>query len=436
VLTLPKHDLMISKPYKVLWFTNTPSLAASHLNIPIIGGGWINSLEEKINQSGKINLAVAFKNGETELKKFTIAQNTYYAIPDNRTKINKLIARQLGKTDDEKLISYCLKIVSDFKPDVINIFGTEDGFGLIIDKIKIPVVIHLQGILTVYELKWFSAKISRKDLLRHSGLKNLVKAETLIHEYNNFKKAAEREQKIFKLCKYFMGRTDWDKRITSVLSPASQYFCSNEILRKEFYLNSWNKKPEAKKTFISTIQANIYKGLETILQTAILLKNLDEFNFSWVVAGISGQDEIVKIFEQKVGIKFKDANIILAGKLSVLELINTELESDLFIHPSHIDNSPNSICEAMLLGMPVLATNTGGTASLLTDKKEGVLIQDGDPYSMSGAILEIIKDYTFSSELGKNARLKAMKRHDPDDIVNNIFAIYTEVLKQNVIHEQ
>jgi glycosyltransferase involved in cell wall biosynthesis len=416
---------------RVLWFTNTPSMAANMLNVKSIGGGWINSLEERIKENPAITLGVAFKHGEEELKKLNSSDTVYYAIPTKTTRIKSLVARHFNKFDDEQLVEYCKEVIQDFKPDIINIFGTEEGFGLVINKIRVPIVIHLQGILTIYETKWFSSSISKLDLVKNSSIKTLLQATSLFHNYTSFRTASFREQQIFKGGRYFMGRTDWDRRITSVLSPESKYFNSEEILRKEFYAVAWNKNSGSTKTFISTIQANIYKGLETVLEASALLKKVNKFEFKWLIVGIPEDNVLVKIFEKKAKKKFADYNIIFPGKLGVTELIEKELMADIFIHPSHIDNSPNSVCEAMLLGMPVIATYSGGTGSLMLDKQEGILIQDGDPYSMSGAILELALDPKYAKMLGVNARQRALKRNDPLAIANNVINIYSEILSKN-----
>ncbi len=57
-----------------------------------------------------------------------------------------------------------------------------------------------------------------------------------------------------------MGRTDWDRRITAVLSPGAMYFHCDEILREEFYTSAWSKSPEKNKTFVSTIRQISTKG--------------------------------------------------------------------------------------------------------------------------------------------------------------------------------
>jgi glycosyltransferase involved in cell wall biosynthesis len=106
------------------------------------------------------------------------------------------------------------------------------------------------------------------------------------------------------------------------------------------------------------------------------------------------------------------------------------IHSDVFVHASHIDNSPNSLCEAMLLGMPVIATFAGGIPSILKDKHEGLLVQDGDPYAMAGAMLELFEDAEYAKTLGLNARQTAMLRHNPDTITKNMVQIYSSVIEK------
>jgi len=409
---------------KVLWFTNTPSLAAATLNMPVVGGGWIESLERQVRQREDIELAVAFNHGKERLNKFSEGGTTYYAIPDLRSRTSVFIGRHLSSNDDDMFIDKCLEVIGDFKPDIINIFGTEKNFGLISELTGIPVVIHLQGILTMYERKYFPAGIGKATLLRHSNFKDLIKATSLFHQYRSFKTAAVRERRIFAMNRYFMGRTDWDRRITSILSPDAEYFTGNEILRRQFYTAQWKEKARETKTFISTIQPNLYKGLETVLECAALLKGIPGFRFKWIVAGIPAQHSLARLFERKTGYRFSDVDVQLKGGMTADELLKAELDADVFVHPSHIDNSPNSVCEAMLIGMPVIATGTGGTGSLLTDGKEGVLIQDGDPHSLAGALLELSNNRNFAAWLGQNARERAIQRHAPEEITDNLINIY------------
>jgi glycosyltransferase involved in cell wall biosynthesis len=108
------------------------------------------------------------------------------------------------------------------------------------------------------------------------------------------------------------------------------------------------------------------------------------------------------------------------------------LNSDLYIGTSHIENSPNSLCEALLVGVPCIATDAGGTSSLIDDGVDGILIQDGDPYSMAGAIIEIKNNYEQAIEFAGKGRERALKRHNIEKISNDLLAIYKTIADQKI----
>ena len=155
-------------------------------------------------------------------------------------------------------------------------------------------------------------------------------------------------------------------------------------------------------------------------------------DIEWRVAGINSNDLIVKIVKRMLKDKFSNKNLKLLGRLSANALIAKLLEADIYIMPSHIENSPNNLCEAMMLGMPCIATVAGGTGSILKDGEEGNLVQDGDPWGMAGAVLEMKDNYESAVLMGQKARKSALERHDKDKIVDELFGIYKKIFNWNL----
>ena len=135
---------------KVLWFTNTPSRYASFGGYN--GGGWIYSLEEEMSKREDIDLGIAFfMNGQK--KKVHKNGVTYYPIEDPFTSsnINKLKGKFISQKGKEKeWLNRFQHVIEDFVPDVIEVFGSEQSFGQVAEYTKVPVVLHIQGILTPY----------------------------------------------------------------------------------------------------------------------------------------------------------------------------------------------------------------------------------------------------------------------------------------------
>ena len=405
---------------KILWFTNTPSLYKKNTK-GYNGGGWIESLEKFISKNQDFELAVSFFHSDNCFKE---KQNktTYYPIPLYNTMFKKL-QRYFFYNKDKSEVNYYLKIIDDFKPDIIHVFGSEQSFGLVSLYTKIPVVIHIQGILNPYLNAYYAPGSNILDLIKQNILKPL-KIINVLRGMSIFKFNTHRESIILKNCKYYLGRTEWDKNVTSLYAPESTYYYCSEVLRDVFYnAKPWQRSEQTKLILVSTISKTSYKGFDLILKTAKLLHDLKKIDFKWNVFGIQDYKE----WEMKLGIKCSEVNIFLKGVADSSTLVKNIQESDIFIHPSYIDNSPNSICEAQLIGIPVISTNVGGISSLIENEETGLLIPANDPYTLVARIMEIKTNKEKAICLGENARSKAILRHDKEKITTDLLKAYNHI---------
>lgn len=417
---------------KVLWFTNIPTYDTSHLNVYLKEtGGWLVTLDKAIQT--EIDLSVVFYGEKTE--EFKYLNTIYYSIAKNLSFLQKIRNKITHHVDDnEDLVKY-LSIINKVKPDIIHIHGSENSFGCIITHTKVPVVISIQGNITVYHHKYLSG--FSKDYLSVS--KNNLKTPCSLLFPDNFKKnyllfnrLKEIEKKNLKDCKYVIGRTNWDKRVTRVLAPQSKYYHVDEILRDEFYALKWQQPNDECLKLFTTNSNSFYKGIETVIEASKILNNLN-IHFKWSIAGISEDDLIVRVLKKKFKQKNNFKNIELLGRLGSLEIAEKLSKSNIYIMPSHIENSPNNLCEAMLLGIPCIATFAGGTSSLISDGESGLLIQDGDPWVLAGAVIELINDNDRAVKLGNNAFTVAHKRHYKENIVNSLLEVYSNILQSSLI---
>ena len=406
---------------RVLWFSVTPSLFNPFSNSHN-GGGWIASLEQIVRKSDVIDLGIAFYFGND----YNVYHNDgvkYYTLPnDHRSLIQRLVAFD----DTNARVDRYLKIVDDFKPDIIHVFGSENDFGLICDKTDIPVVIHMQGSLPPYHNALFPIGMNKLDFLSGRGL---TWRRRLIgwRSESSFRRKAERETKILKNCRYFMGRTAWDKNIVKLFNPSAIYYHCEEALRDSFINGDkvWKYRKRAKMLIVSVISNPWYKGVDLILKTAKLLKVDVGLEFEWAVYGVSD----IRFFENKYGIKAHDVNVDVKGSVGKETLVDALCDASCYVHTSYIDNSPNSLCEAQYLGVPVLATYVGGIPSLVEDGHTGILFPANDPYTLAGHLQVIHNNRQFSENLGNAARQIAIDRHNPDSIGASLLNIYREILK-------
>lgn len=421
-------------PLKVLWFTTSPSLSRPKLDGSYnVGTSWIEAMEALVLEHTNIELAIAFIWKTEKMESFGIDQTRtrYYAMP--RRPINKyhnLFRQSLCLAEPESIADDCMEVVNDFQPDIVNFFGTETPFPLIIPRLSIPHIIWFQGNLTVYHEKWNSG-ISWWQSLRSERLKDILRARTDLHSYIQNRIFVQREKRIFNTAQNFIGRTDWDKRLVSTMAPQANYFHGDEIMRPAFYDKKWKAHNRDKYVLVSTFRDNLYKGLECAMRAFQILEPLLDKPLEWQIIGVPQGSHYERVCRRITKLS-KERNLKIMGLMSADEMIIHLLDADIFVHPSHIDNSPNSLCEAMLLGLPIVTTNVGGIPSILKENEEGLMVQNGDEYAMAGAILNLLKDPSLAASFGKNARARAEVRNDGELIIKEITSIYHDLyLKVN-----
>lgn len=415
---------------KVLWFTNTPcNYEKDCCSRGYNGGGWLSALEDELVKHGGVELGICFCQDD---QPFKVEQDgvAYYPVPRHRKKISDKIIDIIRYKDvcrDEILWDHYQdafkKAIDDFKPDVIEIFGSELYMGLATFVAPCPVVLHIQGLLSLSIYTWFPSGVSKRSYLLQDWNPEHIYDRFQLYVY--WQRSCYREQKVLVHTKHVIGRTHWDELATKVLNPNRVYHYGGEILRKEFYEKHKRIIPN-KLTIVTTSSSPMYKGFDYVLQTANILKNVMHCDFDWQVYG-----NVNPTFHQKfTGLRYNDLNIRLMGVASAATLCNSISSATVYFQPSYIENSPNSVCEAQMLGVPPVATNVGGTASLIRDGHTGFLIPTNDPYSAAYHIAKLYEDKELNVKLGDAAHVAAISRHDKKKIVKELLDVYKQILQE------
>jgi glycosyltransferase involved in cell wall biosynthesis len=373
-----------------------------------------------------LELAIAFEHSDKIFKKI---QNyvTYYPIQEMKRLKAKILFKLDNSQEEKHIIPHCVKIINDFKPDVIHIFGSEWCYGLVQQYTQIPVVIHLQGCCPPYN----NAKTPGAGILEkwRALCWNPYKLLQCIKKSFFPNQRALREERILRMTKHFMGRTEWDKALVRLYAPQAQYHYCAEVLRQEFANaeETWAWRDRNQMILITTGSAVPLKGIDVVLKTAELLKKHSNINFEWRLAGTKN----IHFFERFTGIRSNQVNVVPIGVLSASELKQQLLNADIYVHPSYADNSPKSLCEAQRMGVPVIASAVGGIPSLVKNDETGLLVAANDPYMLASQIIWLHQNRQEAERLGSNARAISINRHSSENIIYKLKTIYDDLLKDS-----
>ena len=109
-------------------------------------------------------------------------------------------------------------------------------------------------------------------------------------------------------------------------------------------------------------------------------------------------------------------------------MANRLLKSNVFVQASSIENSPNSLGEAMLLGVPCIASNVGGTSTMLKDKEDGFLYPFGDYALLAYYIDQVFKNNDYALKFSKNSQKHANITHNKKTNENCMIEIYKKII--------
>ena len=420
---------------RVMWFIDKPLPAVTrHQGRPSIHhASWQDQLEVALRDTPGLTLAVASWTGQdyAPYEPFVSAGTTYYGIGDGDESrgVRRVAERWRGLLRAGSDVVAALRIIADFGPDLIHIHGTESVFGLLCGQTPAPVVISIQGILSVCEI--MDPRGRDTSLLLSLSPGQFARGTGTILDRVALKRAADRERVLIRRCGHFVGRTRWDEDVVRVLNPAARYYHCDEPLRPEFLGSEWQLEMTEPHTVYCTMGGYARKGLGTLLRAIALLRDGPAPDIRLRFAGrpLDGS-EAGRAAAREIRRLGLSACVTAVGKLGPDGLAQELRGARVFALPTHIDNGSNSLSEAMALGVPCVASAAGGIPTTAHDGVEALLVQDGDPYALAGAVLRLLTDDELARQLSQNARATARKRHDAITIKKNMLGIYRNILGQ------
>jgi glycosyltransferase involved in cell wall biosynthesis len=120
-----------------------------------------------------------------------------------------------------------------------------------------------------------------------------------------------------------------------------------------------------------------------------------------------------------------DVVLLLGRRLDVPDLL---AELDVAVCASEFEGSPLAVMEYMEAGLPIVATRVGGVPDLIEDRVHGLLVEPGNPVGLAAAIHALLGDRALASVLGARARERRRREFDLDVMVENVEALYDELL--------
>ncbi len=412
---------------KVLWVTNIPvgggASAMDVMENPF--GGWLDGLWDQIVDQRALDVGVAFPL--PRIRSLTMREYagvSYFAFPAS------------GHAAEKALRSLLLELV----PDVVHIFGTEMPHSNMVVKIAreigLKFVVQLQGLMGPIE--------SHRDAWLRPGtadqpsLVGRARGKTTTNSARAAREAALREAETLRITKHVIGRTTFDRAVVTQLNPEVQYHECNECLRAPFYEDSWSIDAVRRQTIHFSQATTPLKGLHVLLDALPAIRqHFPELRVRISGPNIMASGVIGALKRTGYGAHLR-SRIAESGFMDAIDWLGVQdavgmkrayLGSHVFVSASSVENESNSLSEAKILGMPVVASFVGGVVDRITHGESGFHYPGDAPYMLAHYVCRILDDDHLAVSLGEHARQEALAVNDRRRNASVLLSIYDQVLR-------
>ncbi len=415
---------------KVLWLcNNAPGVVRSVIaGRPVSAVNWMDHVLHGLRQRG-VTLRILFRgsggegrvDGNCSFDSFEETAPWVY-----RPELEQRFRREL----------------QTFQPDVIHSWGVEYDHALAMvnaaeQEGMLPhMAASIQGLCALLAEHYTDG--IPESRCKASSFRDLLRRDNILQQQEKFRLRGENEQKAVQKLRHIIGRTTWDREATACWNPQRTYHFCNETLREPFYEGRWQYESCKKHRLFASSCAYPIKGFHYLLEALALVKE----TYPDAAVAVTGRsffrgdlqyklrqgsyEAYLARLAKKYGL---EDSIHFLGDLSGEEMKAAYLEANVFVLPSALENSPNSLGEAMLLGLPCVAARVGGVADMLKQGEEGRIYEPGNVKALADAIRELFALEDQAAVLGAAARQHAGNTHDPEKNLQDLLAIYEAICR-------
>ncbi len=413
---------------KLLWLcNNAPGVVRSHISGRQMSGvNWVDHVLSGLRSRGYVVRVLYRGTGEPG----TIDETCSYAA------ISETPAHIYVPELEEKF----REEIRSFQPDVIHSWGVEYHHALaMVNAAEAEGKLHhmvasIQG-LCRFLAEHYTDGLPEK-VCRSTTFRDFLRKDNILQQQEKFVLRGQLETKALETLHHVIGRTDWDYGCALSINPNITYHFCNETLRENFYEGHWDYRSCKKHSIFASSCSYPIKGFHYLLEAfSRVVKvypdaTLSVTGRSFLAADFKGKlrQGSYERYLENLAKKYRlEEKITFLGDLSAADMKQAFLDANVFALTSTMENSPNSLGEAMLLGVPSVAADVGGVRNLMTQETEGFIYKSGDVTALAENILRLFALEEKASVLGEAARSHAQITHDPEANLRELVNIYDKI---------
>ncbi len=415
---------------KIIWITNgiQPAMRKALGMNADFGGSWLIEPLRMLSEKTEYKIHVVTPHNVQKMVHKSIGNVEYYLIPASY--MDRM------KRPSAKYQKICKQFIDDISPDVIHIHGGEFAGSIPFAEYPgVPKVLSIQGIISKINADYFYGGIQVPGWLSCFLPWNIrtYLPMKLQHWRNTWRAKSEIRQ--MKQIDGITGCTRWDYTYSMLINENLKYYPVDYALRREFYESKWDVNQCTRHTFLLGNMAVPLKGAHRALDAlAILIKKYPDAKMCVVGSNTFsakhkfGYNWYLYKKAKKMGLL---DHILPLGPQDTNGMVRSMLNVHTYVLSSCIENGPNTMMEAMSLGVPCVCSYVGGAMQFAQENKEALFYRFEEPEILAYELDRIWQNDELARSLSENARQRAKRFETFKEVYEKYDLMYHDLASGN-----
>lgn len=396
-------------------------------------GAWQKAMAEKLVEQNDIVLGnISYQPQTKAITRSVYKKIIQWGIP--------CLGRAIKGMPPQKVCALFEHAVSEFNPDIIHVWGSENPFKLLPFQHNIPgiKVLAIQGVLNSMGPNCLRG-MSAREMISTIGIRELIKGNSIFSVTRAFFNEGKIENSMILKSDHIITQSDWTDSQIHPVNPRARLYRTRRVLRDVFTnCKKWTDFSHDNPILFSSAIGYSWKGLHVLIKALPLVK-MQYPDIQVRLAGKIGRTDIfgdgyLRMMLKMIKNNGLEDNVVWLNDITATEIVMHLQQASVYINPSFVESYSNTVAEAMSVGTPSVVTFAGAMPELAENNKEVLYFTPGDYMRCAHLICKLLADSQLSKEISINTAKRSEERNARFDTVKAQIKIYEDILLHSGKH--
>jgi glycosyltransferase involved in cell wall biosynthesis len=173
------------------------------------------------------------------------------------------------------------------------------------------------------------------------------------------------------------------------------------------------------------------KGVPELIDALeVLLDEMPDLR-ARIVGGKQYPGHFERLVARHAGMRHRE-RVDMTGPIFGADLAVEYRSADVFVLPSHFEAMPLVLVEAMVAGLPIVASQVGGIPDIVSEGENGLLVPPRDVPSLTAALRTLLNERELREAMGQRNRTEARQRYSAENFAAACNRLYDSVLEAGI----